>query len=121
MKKWFVIISPVLLVFGSVWLAGCSSHKLTEPEARMRAEAEYEHICRVIINYETNEFIGPKMTIGKGEQPNELCYGYVWAHKSLNLEIGVVVTESGDVAGGPSPKDYKTPVAPMPKRIKTAQ
>jgi hypothetical protein len=112
MKKWLLIIFQA---FSIIWLAGCNSHKLTESEARTRAEADYEHICRVIIHYGTNEFVGPKLIIGKGEQLNELCYSYSWTHKSLNLQIAVGVTESGNVAGGPGPIDDKKPVAPMPK------
>ena len=88
--------------------------KRTEAENRALAEVRFERTCRMI-NYETNEFVGPVLTIGRANT-NDLEYGYEWGHKSLNLSIGVVVTESGDIAGGPGPIDDRKPVAPMPKR-----
>ena len=95
------------MICGSICWAGCSSRKVTEPEARKRATADFEYHCTIPycttpikLYYQTNEFIGPKLIIGKGEKPNELCYQYVWTHKSSNYQVFVSVTESGSLAGG---------------------
>ena len=60
------------MICGSICWEGCNSHKLTEPEARIRATADFEHDCTipysttpVKLYYHTNEFIGPKLTVGK--------------------------------------------------------
>jgi hypothetical protein len=114
MKTRPLIITILIFAFISIWLEGCDIHKRTEVENRKLAEVRFERTCRMI-NYGTNEFIGPDLVIGRANT-NDLEYDYTWKHKSLNLLIGCVVTESGDIAGGPGPIDDRKPVAPMPKR-----
>ena len=113
MKRWRLIIIPVIVICGSICWEGCNSHKLTEPEARIRATADFEHDCTipysttpVKLYYHTNEFIGPKLTVGKGEKRDELCYSYVWTHKTANYQVAIGVTESGNLAGGGGPITY---------------
>ena len=107
-------VSVILMV------KGCSQTKLTEGEARKRAEANFERQCKVIIHYETNEFNSPELSIGTSYMGCgggvELCYQYIWNHKSENLKYVVSVSESGPIAGGPGPIDYDKPLPPPRKR-----
>jgi hypothetical protein len=114
MKKWFLI----LLVFGSVWLEGCDIHKRTEVENRKIAQVYFERYCRMI-RYETNEFLGPALTISNVDT-NNLSYSYKWTHKTDNVDILVVIDNSGEVAGGPGRLDYNIPPTPDRSRGKTA-
>jgi outer membrane murein-binding lipoprotein Lpp len=108
MKIRFLIITLVAIVFGSTWLAGCYAHKRTEPEARAIAQFEFEKDCKISYDvttlrakiYGTNEFNGPKLLVGKGEEPNETSYQYIWTHKTDNYEIVETIPEYGNVSGG---------------------
>ena len=113
MKTWRLIIIPVVVICGSICWEGCNSHKVTEPEARIRAAAMFEHICTIPyatvpikLYYQTNEFIEPTLTIGMGAERNELTYQYVWRHKTANCEVVVTVHESGELGGGKGPITY---------------
>jgi hypothetical protein len=64
----------VFVLFGSIWFGGCGSHKVTEPEARYRATARFEHLCTfpysttpMKLYYHTNEFIEPTLNVGWGD------------------------------------------------------
>ncbi|MEI8205515.1 MAG: hypothetical protein WCG03_01400 [Kiritimatiellales bacterium] len=94
---------------------GCSPNKLTETEARRRAEVQFEHHCKVIIHYETNEFNPPELHVGRGDG-DELCYQYIWKHKSENLEVVVGVGESGTIVGDSGPIDHDKPLPPQRKK-----
>lgn len=101
-------------IFAGIWLEGCGLQKVTKPEAKRRAEAQFVHICTIPYSvttnkqyFKTNEFIGPKLIIGKGEVKNELCFSYIWTHKSANYQISVGVTESGNIAGGGGPISFR--------------
>src|SRR5260221_1917824 len=100
MKTWRLTIIPIIVICGGIWFEGCSSHKVTEPEARKRATAGFEHDCTMPytgtpmkLYYHTNEFIGPKLNVGTGDKKGELCYQYVWTHKTANYEVVIGVTE----------------------------
>jgi hypothetical protein len=110
MKKLLIIILPILF-FTAICLVGCKFHKRTEAENRKIAQAYFERYCRMI-RYETNEFTGPVLTIGNVDT-NNLSYSYIWKDEAANVSIGVVIDESGEIAGGPGRLDYNRPLAPF--------
>lgn len=110
MKKLAVVFGLICVVI-LAWQKIGSLKKITEPEAGVRAQFEFEQICKIPylttpekIYCKTNDFMMPNLTIGKSN-PNDLEYSYIWRHKSINLLIHVVVHESGDLTGGIGPID----------------
>jgi hypothetical protein len=115
MKKWPLIIGAIVLIVCGILIKYYHPHKHTEPECREIAQFCFQRYC-AMINYETNEFVEPKITIGKSNE-GEPCYSFLWAHKSENVDVLVVVSEFGyELAGGPGRLDYNKPETP--RRLK---
>lgn len=108
--------SVLLVVTSAIVLNACSSTTLSEEEARRRAEAKFERHCSGTIHYETSEFNPPELHIGTGDG-DELCYQYIWKHKSENLEVVFGVSESGAIGGGSGPIDPDKPRPPRRKAL----
>jgi hypothetical protein len=120
MKILKIIIFLVAVMSVVLVANGCGSHKLTEPEARIRAVDKFERHCRGTIHYETNEFNGPQLDIGTDNR-NEVVYAYTWKHKSENLLVSFGVSESGLIGGGSSPIDHDKPLPPRRTKRETGQ
>jgi len=90
---------------------GCSRKKLTEVEAKIIAERKFSNHCARFIHYSTNEFDLPILHVGTGSK-NEVCYQYIWNHKSENIDVVFGVSEYGEITGGSGRVDSTKPWPP---------
>ena len=118
MLKTIRFIATLITAMSIVIFAnGCSRKKLTEAEAREIAEHKFADHCSRYIHYPTNEFNPPTVHVGTGSK-NEVCYQYIWNHKSENLDVVFGVSESGEITGGSGRIDSTKPWPPhRPKEL----
>ena len=121
-------MKKILLFFPCIFLLqGCTPHELTEPEAKIWAEAKFVDICNRAytrvngkeVYCKTNEFTDPEIstTVSGNSSKTELAYCFIWKHKTKNIEVSVITSKS-DTIGGFDPIDPKQPIGVVLKEEK---